>query len=508
MQARGVQPGDRVALLGATSRALLTAIQATWLTGAAIVVLPARTRLGSAEEFREQTNSRVVFSEASLVVVDPDLRGSVEPINPERVVTFPELGSATASVPDGRYQRPTEDPDETAVLQFTSGSTAEPKGVVIPHRCIMENNDAMVERSRLDPEADVVVSWAPLYHDLGLVMLMTPAMTRGTDLVIAPPTRFVSSPGAWMEWMSDYRGTWTIGPNFAVSVSARMLAHASRTLDLSAARRIGNGSEPVDPKAMHAFASEASRHGLDPGSLHASYGMAEATVLITMPDEGTGFTDDIIDGDALERQLRAVPVTPDDPAAKRLARCGHPIRGLEIRIADPATGTVLDDRMLGEIEVRGTSVVPGYFRQPEATATAFRADGWLRTGDIGYVADKDLVICGRLKDIIIVGGRNILPDDLERAANDIDGVRKGNVIAFGVEQGLDRESVVIVAETKSEDGLAALRDGISRAVREAAGIRPSDIVLVRPGTLPKTSSGKVRRGICRARYLTQELEKL
>jgi len=286
-----------------------------------------------------------------------------------------------------------------------------------------------------------------------------------------------------------------------------MLARASK-LDLSRCRRLGNGSEPVDPKAMRALESAASEHGLDPGSLYAGYGMAEATVVISMPDVGTGFTEDVVDGETLEHDLRAVPVSPDQAGAKRLARCGHPVRGLDLRIADPTSGALLDDRMLGEIEVRGTSVVPGYFRQPEATAAAFRDGGWLRTGDLGYTAEGDLVVCGRLKDIIIVGGRNIFPEDLERAVNAIDGVRKGNVIAFGVERGMDRESVVVVAETKSQDGLAGLRDGISRAARESVGVRLSDIVLVRPGTLPKTSSGKVRRSICRARYLTAELEAL
>ena len=507
MQSRGIEPGDRVAMLGTTSRALITTIQATWLAGAAAIVLPTRTRLGSEEQFREQTNHRVTFAQAALVAVDPGLEDSVGPLGDATLTTFPELSSLAASTGAGSYARVPDDPEATAVLQFTSGSTADPKGVVIPHHCVMDNNDAEFERAQLDPATEVVVSWLPLYHDMGLVFLMAPAMTRGMELFIAPPTRFVSSPGVWMEWLSEFGGTSTIGPNFAVAVAARMLARASK-LDLSRCRRLGNGSEPVDPKAMRALESAASEHGLDPGSLYAGYGMAEATVVISMPDVGTGFTEDVVDGETLEHDLRAVPVSPDQAGAKRLARCGHPVRGLDLRIADPTSGALLDDRMLGEIEVRGTSVVPGYFRQPEATAAAFRDGGWLRTGDLGYTAEGDLVVCGRLKDIIIVGGRNIFPEDLERAVNAIDGVRKGNVIAFGVERGMDRESVVVVAETKSQDGLAGLRDGISRAVRESVGVRLSDIVLVRPGTLPKTSSGKVRRSICRARYLTAELEAL
>src|SRR2546430_16152502 len=168
---------------------------------------------------------------------------------------------------------------------------------------------------------------------------------------------------------------------------------------------------------MHALEAAGGEHGLDRGCLYAGYGMAEATVAISIPDVGTGFTHDAVDGEVLEHDLRAVPVPPDRVGAKHLARCGYPVRGLELRIADPTSGASLEDRMLGEIEVRGTSVVPGYFRQPEATAVAFREGGWLRTGDLGYTAEGDLIVCGRLKDIIIVGGRNIFPEDGERTGN-------------------------------------------------------------------------------------------
>jgi fatty-acyl-CoA synthase len=232
--------------------------------------------------------------------------------------------------------------------------------------------------------------------------------------------------------------------------------------------------------------------------------MAEATVLISIPDQGTGFTADRIDGRALEHEHVAEPVKEDHPHGRRLARCGRPLRGMELRIADPDSGAVLDDRRLGEIEVRGPSVVPGYFRRPDATAAMFREEGWLRTGDLGYLAEGDLVICGRLKDVIIVGGRNIFPQDLERAAEQVEGVRPGNVIAFATEGRRGHEGVVVVAEVRSDD-LDDVRGGVARAVRQAGGVRPDDVVLLEPGTLPKTSSGKLRRSLCRARYLQSEL---
>jgi fatty-acyl-CoA synthase len=235
--------------------------------------------------------------------------------------------------------------------------------------------------------------------------------------------------------------------------------------------------------------------------------MAEATVVISIPDAGTGLTVDVVNGDVLEHDLRAEAVAPDHPRARRLARCGPPLRGMELRIVDPESGAILSPRVLGEIEVRGPSVVPGYFKRPDATAATFRADGWLRTGDLGYLAEQDVVICGRMKDLIIVAGRNIFPEDIERAADAVDGVRKGNVIAFGIDSSYGRESVIVVAEVKDTER-GPVVDGISRAVREAVGIRPENILLMRAGTLPKTSSGKLRRSICRARYLTSELELL
>jgi fatty-acyl-CoA synthase len=307
-----------------------------------------------------------------------------------------------------------------------------------------------------------------------------------------------------MEWMSSFRGTQTIAPNFAFAVGARMLAHSGQ-LDLSSCQRIGSGSEPIDPATMDTFAEAAGMHALDPRSLYGAYGMAEATVAITVPVPGGGFGVDCVDGSLLEHERFAAPVAIDHPDARRLARVGPPLRGMELRIIDPETGGTCPPRGLGEIEVRGPSVVPGYFRQPEATAATFREDGWLRTGDLGYLVDGELVVCGRLKDMIVVGGRNVFPQDLERVAEAVDGVRKGNVIAFGVAGRRGREAVVVAAEVKSED-VTRVRDEVARAIGDAVGVRPGDVVLVGPGTLPKTSSGKLRRGACRARYLAAELE--
>jgi fatty-acyl-CoA synthase len=505
MQARGVGSGERVALLGSTSRSLVTTIEACWLAGAAVIVLPLPTRLGSEEEFRAQTADRMRVGEVALSVCDPEYleAGVLEPGGPP-VVSFPDLERAASGSAGACYERPDDDPDATAILQFTSGSTDDPKGVVIPGRCVIDNLAGIAERVPIDRDIDAVMTWLPLYHDMGLVANMAYAMTYGAKLVIAPPARFIASPAKWMEWMAEFGGTWTLAPNFALSMAARLLEHAP-PLDLSCCRCLGSGSEPVSAPVMERFAVAAGGHKLDPQVLYAAYGMAEATVCISVPPMLSGFTVDIVDAQALERDLRAIPVPPDHPEARPLARCGPPLSGMEMRICDPGTGDPQGLGRLGEIEVRGPSVVPGYFRRPDATAAAFRAGGWLRTGDLGYLSDGDVVICGRLKDIIIVAGRNLFPEDLERAAQGVEGVRTGNVIAFGVDGGRKGDAVVVVAEVKSED-TGRIRDAISEAIGDAVGLRPEDIVLLPPGALPKTSSGKLRRSICKSRYRAAELE--
>jgi fatty-acyl-CoA synthase len=507
LQALGIGPGETVAVLGPTSRRVITAIRAIWLTGAAVTVLPLRSRLMSEAEFGEQNHARLSAGAISLVLADPDLVHVAEsaPGRP-KVVTFSDIQPGAGRSKPSDYQRPPDDPEATAILQFTSGSTSDPKGVVIPHRCVLDNHDAVAERAPIEADDDVVVSWCPLYHDMGLVMLMSYSMTVGADFVIAPPTRFIASPGLWMEWISAFRGTWTIGPNAAFATAARMLSR-SKSLDLSSCRGIGNGSEPIDGKAVDLFAAAAAPHSLDPSSIYAGYGMAEATVVISLSDRGAGLGSDFVNADVLEYDLRAEPVPPDHPRVRRIARCGRPLRGMETRVVDPETGRVLGERCVGELEVRGPSVVPGYFRRPDATRSAFREGGWLRTGDLVYFAEGELVICGRLKDVIIHGGRNVFPTDVERAVDDVDGIRKGNVIAFGIESDRSREAVVVVAEAKGED-LARIRADIARATADSVGIRPADIVLVPQGSLPKTSSGKLRRSLCRARYLTADLEAL
>jgi fatty-acyl-CoA synthase len=505
LQARGVGPGVHVALLGPTSRPLVTAIEAVFLAGGTVVALPLPMRLGSIEEFVEQTRRRIANADAALVVVDGELAPFLDP-PPERadVILLDELAREGAQLGSERWSRPPDDPDRLAILQFTSGSTAAPKGVMLPDRCIAANVDAILAGAGISGD-DRAVSWLPLYHDMGLIGLLLTPMLTGFELVLGAPQDFLARPASWLEWISEFRGTITAGPNFSYALAARALRRAGE-LDLSSWRLALNGAEPVDPNAVEAFCAAAAPFGFDARAAYPVFGMAEATLAVTFPAVGAGMRVDAVDRQALEHDHRAVPAAEGaaPEGVRRLAKLGRPLDGFELRIVDPATGGLQGERAVGELELRSPSVTPGYYRNGEATAASFR-DGWLRTGDLAYLTDGELVVCGRQKDVIIVGGRNVYPEDVERAVATVDGVRAGNVIAFGSDRKRGRESIVVVAEAKTDE-VRTVHDSVVTRVCDAVGVPPVEVVLVRPGTLPKTSSGKLQRSLCRERYHDDELE--
>jgi fatty-acyl-CoA synthase len=505
LRARGVGPGVHVGLLGPSSRALVTTIQAVFLAGGTVVALPLPMRLGSIEEFVAQTRGRIAHADAALVVVDRDLAPFLDPPPDDAaVVLLDELATEGTRAGAGAWVCPPDDPERLAILQFTSGSTAAPKGVMLPDRCVGANIDAIVAGAQLT-HADRAVSWLPLYHDMGLIGLLLAPMLQGFELVLGAPQDFLARPACWLEWISEYRGTITAGPNFSYALAARALRRAGE-LDLSSWRLALNGAETVDPGAVEAFCTAAAPFGFDARAAYPVFGMAEATLAVTFPAVGEGMTVDAVDRHALEHERRATPPAPDaaPDSVRRLAKLGRPLEGFELRIVDPATGAVRGEREVGELELRSPSVTPGYYRNDEATAATFD-DGWLRTGDLAYLVDGELVVCGRQKDVIIVGGRNVFPEDVERAAASVDGVRAGNVIAFGSDRKRGRESIVVVAETKT-DSVHEVHDSVVSRVCDAVGVPPVEVVLVRPGSLPKTSSGKLQRSLCRDRYHEDQLE--
>jgi fatty-acyl-CoA synthase len=340
----------------------------------------------------------------------------------------------------------------------------------------------------------VMVSWLPLYHDMGLVGFFMLPSTNALELVLGAPQDFLARPARWMEWISRHRATATAGPNFAWILATRALERAEG-LDLSSLRIALNGAEPVDPASVRAFVAAGERHGLRPGAIFPAFGMAEVVIGGSFPTPMAGMVIDRIDGDRLDHDAVAVPAD----AGRELVRLGRPLPGLEFRITDCATGEVRGEREVGELEIRGPSVTPGYYRRPDLTEKCW-TDGWFRTGDLGYLVDGELVLCGRLKDVIIIGGRNLHPHDIERAVSEVPGVRPGNVIAFGVPGRAGKEGIVVVAESRDAD-TDDLRQLVTRRVTDVVGVPPKDIVFLPAGTLSKTSSGKLQRAATKADYL-------
>ncbi len=507
LQARGLVPGDHVAILGPTSRALITAIQGCWLAGIASMVLPLPMRMASLQAFVDSTRARIRHGDAKLLLIDDQLSAlyaaeAGDPPTETLSSVLPGPGRPSAE----RLQIPANDPERLIILQYTSGSTSEPKGVMIPDRVLTANIDASCSAAELD-EHEVMVSWLPLYHDMGLVGFLSIPMTNGCQLVQAAPQDFMAHPGHWMQWISDNGGTATAGPNFSWVLATRALRRMEG-LNLAPLTLALSGAEPIDPKAVEAFVAEAARFGFRPGSVFPAFGMAEVAIGGTFPPRHRGLRCDDVDRKLLETERRAAPIErtedTEEDDARRLPILGKAVPGLEMKIVDLDTRATLPERHVGELLLRGTSVTPGYYKRPDASAALFH-DGWLCTGDLGYLVDGELALCGRIKDVIIVGGRNVFPEDIERAVGEIDGVRTGNVIAVGVEGYKGKESVVVVAEVRN-DFPAGLADAIHHRTVDICGLPPRDIMLVKPGTLPKTSSGKLQRALCRELYLNQDLE--
>jgi acyl-CoA synthetase (AMP-forming)/AMP-acid ligase II len=318
---------------------------------------------------------------------------------------------------------------------------------------------------------------------------------------------FLARPMRWMRWISDHGGTGTAGPNFAFALAARTLRRTNEELDLSTLRIALSGAEPVDATTFERFFTAGERFGLRRSVAFPAFGMAEVCIAGVFPRLGDGLRTDWVDRVALETDRSAVAVEPGSEHGVELAILGRAVPGLEISIVDPDTGDPRGDREVGELLITGNSLTEGYYHQPEETAELIR-DGWLHTGDLAYTVDGELVVCGRIKDLIIVGGRNIYPQDVEKIVGEIEGVRTGNVIAFGVDGRNGAQNMIVVAETKAASHLDELTRTIVGAVTEAVGIPPKDIVLVEPGTVPKTSSGKLQRSACRLQFQSGELARI
>jgi fatty-acyl-CoA synthase len=485
--------GASVGVLAGEPVAIAPAAQAVWLTGGSVTMLHQPTPRTDLAAWAEDTVSVLKMIDAELVLLGAPFDG-LAPVLVERGIAFRTIDSLDSPDAAGVFEPDADVADEgdTALLQLTSGSTAEPKAVRITHGNLHANITAMMEAARLDIDRDVMVSWLPLFHDMGMVGFLTVPMVTGLELVTVTPVDFLTRPLLWAELISKYRGTVTAAPNFAYAVLGRQLARADGPLDLSTLRIALNGAEPIDADAVAAFTDAGARFGLHPESVMCAYGMAETALGVAFAPIDTGLAVDHVDAGQLESHRRAVPA--GDGPSRRFPKLGPPLPGIEVRVvADD--GTVLGEREVGVLQLRGPSVTPGYLTVDGPVATQ-DAEGWLDTGDEGYVTGGQVVVCGRRKDVIIMGGRNIYPTDIERAAGAADDVRAGNAVAVRLVAGERRESFAVAVESRKAGDAEAeksIRKDVTSRIVSAVGVRPAEVVVLGPGSLPKTPSGKLRR---------------
>ena len=499
----GIRPGQCVALMLPTGLEFFHSFYGILLAGAIPVPIYPPTRPGQIEDhLRRQAGILQNCEAAALITFDAArmvariLSGLVPTL---REVTTPQQLSDTGrSVAPGTDHRGHS--SEIAFIQYTSGSTGNPKGVTLDHGNLLANIRAWGQTVELTP-ADVVVSWLPLYHDMGLIGAWLGSLYHACPLVLMSPLDFLARPERWLSSIHQHRGTITAAPNFAFELCLRHLDPVGlRGLDLSSWRYAANGAEPVAADTMARFAAAFRPYGFRIEALAPVYGLAECSVGLAVSPPGRGPLIDRVWREALAAG-EALRADDDDIHALQLVACGRPLPGHDVRIVD-ASGVELPPRRVGRLEFRGPSATRGYYRNAEATARLIR-DGWLDSGDLAYLAEGDIVITGRVKDLIIRGGRNIYPYELEEAVGAIPGVRRGCVAVFGVgAAGQGTEKLVVVAESR-ETKLAA-REELIRRINELAvnllGTPPDDVVLAPPHAVLKTSSGKIRRSATREMY--------
>jgi 1-acyl-sn-glycerol-3-phosphate acyltransferase len=505
--ARRVAPGDRVALLLRTEVAFFEAYFGVLLAGAVPVPLYPPFRADGLEEYARRQSGILRNADARLLLTFAEAERVARLLRPLAPSLSDVLTVDDIHLDVRAFAVPQIDQANLTLIQYTSGSTGMPKGVALTHANLLANIRAFGQALSINAD-DVGVTWLPLYHDMGLIGTWLGALYHGIPLVVMSPLAFLSRPVRWLEAFGRHRGTVSAAPNFAYDLCVRKIADDELAqLDLSSWRSALNGAEAVIPSTIERFCDRFSQYGFKREAMKPVYGLAEASLCVTVPLPGRGPRVDRVARAPFERARRIEPAAPTDPNPLTFVACGRPLAGHEIRIASPR-GDGLGDREEGAIHFRGPSVMQGYFRDPEATAAITCGDGWMDSGDLGYCADGDLFITGRAKDMIIAAGRNIYPQEVEEAVADVAGVRRGCVAAFGVDdQRTGTERLVVVAESRQRtvDERAVIRDAIAARLVDAIGIPPDEVFVAAPGTIPKSSSGKIRRNATKQMFVTGTL---
>jgi fatty-acyl-CoA synthase len=491
LAAAGVGRGDAVPVLAGAPAEIAPAGQGIWMRGASLTMLHQPTPRTDLPRWAEETAGVIKMIGATAVLVsDPFIAAA--PL-------LSQLGMRVLVVEqllDSNPINPVEtNDDDIALLQLTSGSTGSPKAVQITHRNVVSNAEAMFTGANVDIDTDVIVSWLPLFHDMGMTGFLTVPMYFGAELVKVTPMDFLRDILLWAKLIDKYKGTMTAAPNFAYKLFAKRLRKLAQPgqFDLSTLRWALSGAEQVEPADVEELCEAGTPFGLRPEAILPAYGMAETTVAVSFSECGAGLVVDEVDADLLAVLHRAVPATKGK--TRRLATLGRLLNGLEARIIDE-DGSILPARGVGVIQIRGEPVTLGY-----ATMGGFVAaqdeQGWYDTGDLGYLTEAGhIVVCGRVKDVIIMAGRNIYPTDIERAASRVRGVRPGSAVAVRLDAGHTRETFAIAVESNNWQNPVEVRrieQQVAHEVVAEVDVRPRNVVVLEPGMIPKTPSGKLRR---------------
>ncbi len=507
LQQLGLRPGESVVIMLATGRDYFQCFLGTLLAGGVPVPIYPPARPSQVEDHLRRHVVIVDNCRAGVMITMPEAVRLAQLMRAQaprlrHLVTPGDIEDKAT----GDYQRPALVPEDIAFLQYTSGSTGSPKGVILTHANLLANIRAMGESLNVSAD-DVFVSWLPLYHDMGLIGAWLGTMYFAVPVVIMSPLAFIARPQRWLWAIHRFRGTISAAPNFAYELCLNRIGDQDlEGLDLSSWRLAANGAEAVSPETIERFATRFADFGFKPETMAPVYGLAECSVGLAFPPVGRQPLIDRVHRTALMENGRAEPAHEDEPYALRFVACGQPLPGHQVRIVD-SHGRELPDRHQGRLQFLGPSATSGYLRAPEQTRDLF--DGaWLDSGDKAYIAEGDIFITGRAKDIIIRAGRNLYPEEMEEEVGKVEGVRSGRVAVFGSpDPATGTERLIILAETRDKDEavLAEQRRQITAIATDLSGTPPDDIVLAPPDTILKTSSGKIRRAACRERYERGEI---
>jgi fatty-acyl-CoA synthase len=487
----GVGHGNVVGVLAGAPAEIAPTAQGIWMRGACLTMLHQPTPRTDLLQWAEDTATVINMIAAKTVIVSEPFTAAI-PVLQQRGIPVVTVAQLLASKPADPVSTAEHD---VALMQLTSGSTGSPKAVRITHANVYSNAEAMFVAANYDVDEDVIVSWLPLFHDMGMTGFLAVPMYFGAELVKVTPMDFLRDTLLWARLIDKYKGTMTAAPNFAYSLFAKRLRKQAKPgeFDLSTLRFALSGAEQVEPADVEELCAAGAPFGLKPEAILPAYGMAESTVAVSFSECGAGLVVDEVDADLLAVLRRAVPATKGN--TRRLASLGPPLKGLEIRVVDD-DGHVLPSRGVGVIEVRGEPMTPGYLTTG-GFVSAQDEHGWYDTGDLGYVTENgDVVVCGRVKDVIIMAGRSVYPTDIERAASRVEGVRPGCAVAVRLDAGLARETFAVAVESTAFEDPAQVRrikQQVAHEVFAEVDLRPRNVVVLGPGIIPKTPSGKLRR---------------